>query len=54
MNHSTLFFSNFCRNVICQPSLDIPDFMYAAIDCEMVGVGLKGKHSVLGGSVYVF
>ncbi|XP_059159294.1 uncharacterized protein LOC131943286 [Physella acuta] len=35
------------RNVICQPSLDIPDFLYVAIDCEMVGTGLNGRHSVL-------
>ncbi|CAG5134370.1 unnamed protein product [Candidula unifasciata] len=27
--------------------VDIPDWMYVAIDCEMVGVGPKGKKSVL-------
>ncbi|KAH9489585.1 hypothetical protein Btru_037572 [Bulinus truncatus] len=28
-------------------NVDLPDWMYVALDCEMVGVGLKGKQSVL-------
>ncbi|CAL1539197.1 unnamed protein product [Lymnaea stagnalis] len=33
--------------VIQQPTLNIPDWMYVALDCEMVGTGPKGKHSAL-------
>lgn len=33
--------------VIQQPTLDIPDWMYVALDCEMVGTGPNGKHSAL-------